>query len=77
MTAALVSDAARNPYIALILSLVNLPGWIFSPFEDPPAPPPGFELETKDDGFTGYVTHYRFVPSAPKATEEPVGLVVP
>lgn len=51
-----------HPVIELVSFLVNRPGWIFCFFEDPPPPPPGFTIETKDDGFLGYVTHYRFVP---------------
>lgn len=43
--------------------LVEKPGWEFvGTFADPPDPPPGYALETKDDGFLGFVTHYRFVP---------------
>lgn len=51
-----------HPVIELVRFLVNRPGWIFCGLDDPPHPPPGFSLETKDDGFLGYVTHYRFVP---------------
>ena len=51
-----------HPVIALVRFLVNRPGWIFLGLSDPPPTPPGFTLETKDDGFLGYVTHYRFVP---------------
>ena len=52
-----------HPVIALVRFLVNRPGWIFCGiYADPPPTPPGFTLETKDDGFLGYVTHYRFVP---------------
>lgn len=52
-----------HPVIELTRFLVNRPGWIFCGiYQDPPSPPPGFSLETKDDGFLGYVTHYRFVP---------------
>lgn len=51
-----------HPVIALVRFLVTRPGWIFLGLSDPPPTPPGFTLETKDDGFLGYVTHYRFVP---------------
>lgn len=52
-----------HPVIRLIDFLVNRPGWIFcGMYVDPPPPPPGFTLETKEDGFLGFVTHYRFVP---------------
>lgn len=54
--------ASQHPYVELIDSVVNLRGWIFLGLSDPPPTPPGFTLETKDDGFLGYVTHYRFVP---------------
>ncbi len=52
-----------HPVMKLIDMLVNRPSWIFcGMYQDPPSPPPGFTLETKEDGFLGFVTHYRFVP---------------
>lgn len=52
-----------HPVIRLVDFLVNRPGWTFcGMYQDPPCPPPGFTLETKEDGFLGFVTHYRFVP---------------
>lgn len=51
-----------HPVLALTLALVDVPGWIFiGMFRDPPPAPEGFKLETRDDGFLGYVTHYRHV----------------
>lgn len=48
---------------AALAALIHPPGWTFvGTFADPPDPPPGFYVETKDDGFLGIVTHYRFVP---------------
>lgn len=53
----------EHPILELIDRLVNVPGWIFiGAFEDPPPAPEGFRLETRHDGFLGYVTHYRHLP---------------
>lgn len=51
-----------HPYVELIRSVVNVPGWIFCGFSDPPPAPRGFIVETQRDSFMGFVTHYRFVP---------------
>lgn len=55
--------SGEHPILELIRTVVNVPGWIFiGAFEDPPPAPEGFRLETREDGFLGFVTHYRHVP---------------
>lgn len=61
-----------HPVMKLIDMLVNRPGWTFcGMYQDPPSPPPGFTLETKEDGFLGFVTHYRFVRASVEADKIP------
>ena len=52
----------EHPALDLVRLLVKIPGWIFIDDDNPPPAPPGFKLETRDDGFLGFVTHYRHVP---------------
>ena len=54
----------EHPALELVRLLVNVPGWTFIDDDNPPPAPPGFELETRDDGFLGFVTHYRHLPLA-------------
>lgn len=52
----------EKPFLTLIRQVVKLEGWVYlGGVEDPPPAPPGFFTETKEDGFLGFVSHYRFV----------------
>lgn len=58
----------ESPLATFVRRLVIVDGWLFvGVWQDPPEPPEGFEIETREDGFFGIVTHYRFVPTQAKS----------